>query len=164
MPQSSPSVAIEIDLLAAEVERFCDAEHRNSGAELAIDLPSLSRCINLLQVKFSQMAASFAATDEYDREGAYSPVHWIRVNCHLTSVAAGDRLAVGEHLKRVPQSVEAMAGGEIGFSHLALIAREAEALAESATNHPFDEEPLLGKARHFTVGRFRNFCHHERHA
>jgi len=57
-----------------------------------------------------------------------------------------------------------MAGGEIGFSHLALIAREAEALAESGSNRQFDETPLLQKARDYTVSRFRNFCHHQRHA
>jgi len=164
MLQPSPSVATDIALLAESVERFCFAAHRSSGEELATDLPELSRCINLLQLKFSEMAAAFAATDEYDRQGAYSPIHWIRVNCHMTAVAAGDRLVVGEHLQRVPQSVDAMAAGEVGFPHLALIAREAEAVAESATNSAFDETRLLDKARDFTVGRFRNFCHHERHS
>jgi len=164
MLQPSPFVATDVALLAESVERFCLAIHRASGEELAIDLPELSRCINLLQLKFSEMAASFAATDEYDRQGAYSPIHWIRVNCHMTAAAAGDRLAVGEHLQQVPQSIETMAEGEVGFPHLALIAREAEAFAESATNSEFDETRLLDKARDFTVGRFRNFCHHERHA
>lgn len=151
-------------MLSESVERFCDSEHRPSGEDLALDLPALSGCINLLQLKFSEMAATFATTDEYDRDCSYSPIHWIRVNCHMTSVAAGDRLAVGQQLERVPQSIDAMAGGEIGFPHLALIAREAEAVAESGTNFEFDETPLLTKARNFTVGRFRNFCHHERHA
>jgi hypothetical protein len=57
-----------------------------------------------------------------------------------------------------------MAEGEIGFAHLALIARTAAALAESPTAKPFDETRLLDKARDFSVGRFRNFCHHMRHA
>jgi len=162
--QASGSVAPEIGLLAESVERFCLGEHRLGGDELAIDLPELSRCINLLQLKFSEMAATFAQTDEYDRECAYSPIHWLRTNCHLTAGAAGDRLAVGERLRNVPQSAEAMAGGEIGFSHLALIAREAEASAETGTNSEFDETRLLDKARDYTVGRFRNFCHHQRHA
>jgi hypothetical protein len=164
MLQPSPSVATELALLAESVERFCLVAHRTTGEELSTDLPELSRCLNLLQLKFSEMATAFAATDEYDRQGAYSPIHWIRVNCHMTSAAAGDRLAVGDLMQRVPQSVEAMAAGEIGFPHLALIAREAEAVAESGTNNSFDETRLLDKARDFTVGRFRNFCHHERHA
>jgi hypothetical protein len=61
-------------------------------------------------------------------------------------------------------TVETMAEGEIGFAHLALIARTAEALVESPTAKPFDETRLLEKARDFSVGRFRNFCHHMRHA
>ena len=82
----------------------------------------------------------------------------------MTSGAAGDRLAVGEQVASVPQSIEAMAGGDIGFSHLALIAREAIALQESGSKRPFDETPLLYKAMDFTVGRFRNYCHHYRHS
>src|SRR5207249_1054655 len=65
----------------------------------------------------SDLAAAFAATDEFDREGSYSPIHWIRTNCHMTGGAAADRVAVGEQVERVPQTVEAMAGGQIGFPH-----------------------------------------------
>ena len=82
----------------------------------------------------------------------------------MASGAAGDRVAVGEQLASLPASAEAMAGGEIGFAHLALIARTATALEEAGTTKPFDETHLLSKAREFSVGRFRNFCHHQRHA
>jgi hypothetical protein len=91
-------------------------------------------------------------------------MHWIRLNCHVGGGAAGDRVAVGEQLGYMPESAEAMAGGEIGFAHLALIARTATALAESGSNKQFDETQLLKKAREFSVGRFRNFCLHQRHA
>lgn len=131
---------------------------------MSTDLREVSRCLNLMQLKFSEMAAAFAETDEFDAQGSYSPIHWIRVNCHMSSSAAADRVAVGEQLGSLPDSVEAMVGGAIGFPHLALIAREAEALAESASHVQFDEAPLLTKARDCTVGRFRNFCHHQRHA
>jgi hypothetical protein len=57
-----------------------------------------------------------------------------------------------------------MAGGQIGFAHLALIARTAAALAETGSNKQFDETHLLKKAREFSVGRFRIFCDHQRHA
>ncbi|HKC18186.1 MAG TPA: DUF222 domain-containing protein, partial [Candidatus Dormibacteraeota bacterium] len=164
MPQSAGSFAVELALLVETVERFRLAEPRTAGDELARDLPTLGRCINLLQLKFSEMAATFAATDEYDRHGNYSPIHWIRQNCHLTAAAAADRIAVGEQLAKLSRSADAMSAGEIGFPHLALIAREAEALAPSAGNRPFDETALLEKATGCTVGRFRNFCHHQRHA
>ena len=164
MLQATEAVAPEIVLLAQAVERFCRSDHRADGPGLGLDLPELSRCLNLLQLKFSEMAAAFARTQEYDAAGCYSPIHWLRQNCHMTAGAAADRIVVGERLTSTPDSVEAMEAGEIGFAHLALIAREAEALAESGSNKQFDETPLLAKARDFTVGRFRNFCHHQRHA
>jgi hypothetical protein len=164
MPQAADQVAPEVALFAQAAERFCLASHRASGPELAFDLPEISRCLNLVQLKFSEMAAAFAETEEYDKWGCSSPINWIRINCHMAAGAAADRVAVGEQLQNLPQSVEAMAEGEIGFPHLALIAREAEALAVSGSNLQFDEAPLLTKAFDYTVGRFRNFCHHQRHA
>src|SRR5258708_29008850 len=55
-------------------------------------------------------------------------------------------------------------GGRIGLAHLAMIARTASALAETGSNMQFDEAPLLEKAKEFSVGRFRVFCEHQRHA
>src|SRR3989442_15992238 len=109
----------------ARIEDFSADSLRGTGPELTADLRELARGRNLLDLKFSEMAAAFAATDEYDAEGSISPIHWIRHNCHMTSGAAADRVVVGEHIASVPESLSAMADGEIGFSHLALIAREA---------------------------------------
>ena len=157
-------VSDAVVLLLARIEEFCAESLRETGPELTADLRELARGRNLLDLKFSEMAAAFAATDEYDAEGSISPIHWIRHNCHMTSGAAADRVVVGEHIASVPESLSAMADGEIGFSHLALIAREAVALAESGSNKQFDESHLLRKAKAFSVGRFRNFCHHYRHS
>jgi hypothetical protein len=155
---------VELCELVAAVELFCAQPSRVTGRELAADLRELARARNLLDLKFSEMAAVFSATDQYDVEGSLSPIQWIRHECHMTSGAAGDRVAVGELVASVPLSIQAMASGEIGFPHLALIAREACALQESGSNKTFDETPLLNKARDFSVGRFRNYCHHYRHS
>lgn len=127
-------------------------------------MAEVRRGVDLLELEFSRMAAAFAATDEFDQQGSVSPIHWIRHHCRMGGGAAADRLAVGEHLAALPQSAEALAAGEIGFAHAALIARTAAAVTETGTNQPFDESPLLAKAREFSIGRFRNFCHHFRHA
>lgn len=150
--------------LVAYIERFCAMPIPGTGPALGADLRELARGRDLLDLRFSAIAAAFARTDQYDVEGNYSPIHWIRVNCHMTSGAAADRVTVGEQGSVIPASVSAMESGEIGFPHLALIAREAEELAESGRYQAFDEARLLRKAQAFTVGRFRNFCHHERHA
>ncbi len=140
--------------LAEAIDRFCErAQDARSPEDLAGELIHLRYLCDRLELEFSKSAAAFAATNEYDAQGSTSPVHWIRLNCHMASGAAGDRVAVGEKFASIPMSVATMTEGEIGFAHLALIARTAEALAESPTAKPFDETRLLDKARDFSVGR-----------
>ena len=156
--------APELIELVEHISRFCALPVRSDGPSVAADMQDLRRGADLIELKFSEMSAAFAATDEYDHQGSLSPINWIRINCHMGGGAAADRVAVGEQLAKLPDAVEAMAEGAIGFTHLALMARTATALAESGTAKPFDEGRLLEKARDFSVGRFRNFCHHLRHA
>ena len=155
----------EVDCLLDVVVAFCDCPPPASGPERAARLVHSRHAIDLLELKFSQDSAAFAATDEFEERGAVSPIQWIRLNCHLGGGAAADRLAVGEQLNRLPTSGQAMVEGEIGFTHLALIARTASAIAdaEGPAQH-FDESRLLQKAREYSVGRFRDFCHDARHA
>jgi len=151
-------------VLRDAVERFCESALPAAGPDLAAWAIHTRRAIDQLELKFSQGAAAFAATDEYEEQGAISPIQWIRLNCNMGGGAAADRVAVGQDLPSMPDTVEAMAGGEIGFAHMALIARTATAIAESGTNVPFEESRLLAKARECSVGRFRIFCDHARHA
>jgi hypothetical protein len=153
-----------IGALEDAIDRFCEQPVPQGGPALADFLPRLQRCADRLGVKVSEGASAFAETDEYDRQGFVSPIHWLRMNCHLTGGAAADRITVGEQLQAVPESRESMFEGEIGFAHLAHIARTAAAIEETGTNKPFDETRLLDKARDLSVGRFIDFCHHMRHA
>jgi hypothetical protein len=164
MVQPPPDVPAGIAFLDAAVDRFCEQPLPDGGPALTSYLMRVRQSVDRLELKFSEAAAAFAATDEYDQQGSVSPIHWIRHNCHMGSGAAADRVAVGEHLESVSESHQSVVDGDIGFAHLALIARTAEAIATSGTDKPFDETPLLRKARDLSVGRFRNYCHHMRHA
>ena len=93
-----------------------------------------------------------------------SPIDWIRHHCRMPSSAVWGSVAVGDHLADLPRSVEAVESGEIGYAHLALMARTADALQGSSTAASFEETQLLEKAREFSVGRLWHFCHHLRHA
>ena len=159
------AVASEVGRLVEAVDEFCACPPPATGTECLARLTHTRRAIDRLELKFSQDSASFAATDEYEAQGSVSPIHCIRLSCHMGSGAVADRLAVGEQLNQYPESSQAMVEGEIGFAHLALIARTAAAIADSeGPGKPFDEMRLLEKAREFSVGRFRDFCHHARHA
>src|SRR5258708_38977783 len=88
----------------------------------------------------------------------------MRVNLRMTGGASGDRIAVGEQLPNLPESHQSLLAGEIGYAHLAHIARTAVAIEESGTDRQFDETPLLEKARELPVCRVLDFFHHIGHA
>src|ERR1700716_2888569 len=115
--------------------------------------------IDLQILSFAQEAAEFAATDAWDEDCSASAIDWLRFNCHLTSTVAADRIAVGESLQRMPESVQAMVQGEIGFTHMKEMARTADAVG-----NVFEEHALLEKARENSPGKFHYICNHYRHA
>jgi Domain of unknown function (DUF222) len=136
-----------------------DVQPQTPGAEAGDELEQLLHQVDLLLVRASGAAARFAATKEYDRWGYASPIDWIRFNCHQTSAAAADLIAVGEKLERVPESTQAVASGEIGFAHLKAMVRTANAVGSR-----FDEALLLAKARESSPGKFYYLCNHYRHS
>src|SRR5450759_385328 len=117
------------------------------------------RVIDLQEVAFAREAADFAASEAWDEDGSVSAIDWMRFNCHMTAGAAANAVAVGESLERIPESHQAVVDGEIGFAHLAVMARTAEALGER-----FDEKVLVEKAKENSPGKFFYICHHARHA
>ena len=152
------------ELLGA-IERFRQRPKANrEPTELAAELKGIRHGQDLLELEFSVTAAEFARTEEYEEQGSVSPIDWIRHHCRMSSSAVWGSMAVGQHLGELSRSVEAVENAEIGYSHLALMARTAQALEGSATAAPFEETELLEKAREFSVGRLWHFCHHLRHA
>lgn len=129
------------------------------GSRPARDLIHLRRQIDALELEFSGRAHVFAESRYWDDDGFNTALDWIRINCHMTSTAAADRLAVGERLRELPRSVDAMSASEIGFAHLAVMARTANAIRGD-----FDEVQLLDLARHNSPGKFHYRCMHYRHA
>jgi hypothetical protein len=122
-------------------------------------LIQLRRVIDLQEVAFAREAADFAAGDAWDEDGSVSAVDWLRFNCHMNAGAAANSIAVGQMLEKLPESHQAVVDGEIGFAHLATMARTAEALQER-----FDEKVLVEKAKENSPGKFFYICHHARHA
>src|SRR5258706_469185 len=130
-----------------------------AGEDIAAELIRRRQKIDQDELEFSVLAAQFAETDEYDWQGFDSPHAWLKANCHLSGGAAGDRICVGQQLAHLDQSSSAMANGEIGFAHFALIARTSAAVGER-----LDQTALLKQARKHTIARFHDDCYHARHA
>jgi Domain of unknown function (DUF222)/HNH endonuclease len=117
------------------------------------------RVIDLQEIAFAREAAEFAASNAWDEDGSVSPIDWLRFNCHMNAGAAANAIAVGESLERLPESHQAVVDCEIGFAHLATMARTADALDDR-----FDERLLVDKAKENSPGKFFYICHHARHA
>jgi hypothetical protein len=117
------------------------------------------RVIDLQEIAFAREAAEFAASDAWDEDGSVSAIDWMRFNCHMNAGAAANAIAVGESLEQVRESHQAVVDGEIGFAHLAVMARTADALDDR-----FDEKVLVEKAKENSPGKFFYICHHARHA
>src|SRR5436309_27153 len=119
------------------------------GAQVALKMVGLRQQIDKLEVRFSLLAAAYKKTDHWDLEGANTALDWIRINCHMTSTAAADRLAVGERLMDLSETAAAMEAGDIGFAHVTVMARTAR-----ATGQAFDEGRLVKLARAHSPGKF----------
>jgi Domain of unknown function (DUF222) len=150
--------------LAAVVERFVASEHAEDPVELGKELVELRRLCNRLELAFAKRTYAFGQTDLWDEQGFASHWHWIRSECNMSANMAGGASAVGRHIDELPESIEAMRKGEIGFSHLTLMAQTAQAVEDAAGDVQFDEKPLLRLAKEHFVNRFRKDCTHVRHA
>jgi hypothetical protein len=136
-----------------------DAYSPNSNDVLRERLIQRRRVIDLQEVAFAREAAEFAASDAWDEDGSGRAIDWLRFNCHMNAGAAANAIAVGESLEQIPESHQAVVDGEIGFAHLVVMARTAEALHDR-----FDEELLVEKTKENSPGKFFYICHHARHA
>src|SRR5713226_8249366 len=139
----------------------CDHDGRVWGCCVGrtAGLVGLRQAIDSLELEFAQTAAEFARTNEYDEQGSTSPIDWIRHACHMSSTSAAACLAVGKNLERLPESVQALKGGDIGFAHLTVMARTLNAVPDH-----FQEGRLLEQARENSPGKFHYICRHFRHA
>jgi hypothetical protein len=127
--------------------------------EIAEELRREYHARDLRDLYIARLAAEFATREKYDDDGFISPIDWIRFNCRVTSGAAANSIAVGEALNRMPQTTKAVTEGEVGFAHMTVMARTAEALGDR-----FDENALIQKARDNSPGKFHYICTHYRHA
>ena len=112
------------------------------------------------ELEWSRLAAEVAASGEHQKYGFFNPVDWLRVTFGMGEGMVRDRITVGRQLDRLSLAVAALEKGEIGFAHLVVLARTAEALKD----RPIDEAKLLLRARAETVNRFHYTCESYRHA
>src|SRR5438874_6354736 len=117
--------------------------------------------IDPLEAVFATGVRRFDKSGEYKADGALSLTAWLRWKCKLSGGAAMERVEVARQLEKLPQTEAAFASGEVGYQHVAVLARAAEHVGAAAVRK--DEASLLRSAQTMDPGQFttvaKNFEH-----
>jgi hypothetical protein len=123
-------VGEDLAAVGAALERFISRPRDDRPGEVVRgEMVGWRRLIDRMELEFSGMITELAACGEVEWLGHNSPTDWVKEECHLTGTAAWNALVVGEQAARMPESTRALVAGEIGYAHLALMARTADWVA-----------------------------------
>jgi hypothetical protein len=108
--------------------------------------------IDPLESVFAEGVRRFDKSGEYRAEGALSLTEWLRSRCKLSGGAAAERVSIARQLETLPQIEKALAKGDVGYQHVALIARAAENVGSAPVQK--EQQNLLKAAQTMDPGRF----------
>src|SRR2546425_4299737 len=117
--------------------------------------------IDPLEAVFAEGVRHFDKSGEYKADGALSLTAWLRWKCKLSGAAAMERVEIARQLERLPKTEAAFANGDLGYQHVAVLARAAEHVGAAAVRK--EETSLPQAAQTMDPGQFttvaKNFEH-----
>src|SRR6266568_210337 len=117
--------------------------------------------IDPLEAVFASGVRRFDQSGEYKADGALSLTAWLRWKCKLSGGAAMERVEIARQLEKLPRTGAALANGDVGYQHVAILARTAEHVGTAAVRK--EEANLLQAAQTMDPGQFttmaKNFEH-----
>src|SRR3989475_1663032 len=135
-----------------------DAEAQGLG-EALIQIREVG--IDPLEAIFATGVRRFDKSGEYKADGALSLTAWLRWKCRLSGGAAMERVEIARQLEKLPRTGAAFAKGDLGYQHVAVMARAAEHVGAAAVRK--EEASLLQAAQTMDPGKFigvaKNFEH-----
>src|SRR5438445_7007362 len=148
--------------LQAAVKGVAECVHGAEGSELGELLILIREAgIDPLEAAFAAGVRRFDRSGEYAADGALSVTAWLKWKCKLSGSAAAERVEIGKQLERLPKTEAAFARGDLGYQHVAVMARTAENLGAAAVRS--EEGSLLKAAQSMDPGQFttvaKNFEH-----
>src|SRR5438876_12450532 len=117
--------------------------------------------IDPLEAVFAEGVRLLDKSDEYHADGALSVVDWLRSSYKLSGGAAAERVGIARQLEKLPQTEAAFAKGQLGYQHVAAMARAAEHVGAAAVRK--EEASLLQAARTMDPGQFTGVAKHFEH-
>jgi len=121
-------------------------------ASLGEPLIEIREVIDRSESVFADGVRRFDESGEYKADGALSLTAWLRWKCKLSGGAAAERVEVARQLEKLPQTEAAFANGDVGYQHVAALARTAEHVGAAAVRK--EEASLLQAARTMDPGQF----------
>src|SRR6266480_2738239 len=163
--QKSPEsrlVQAAVAQLRAGVEALASVVRQADSETLGVALIQIREVgIDPLEAVFADGVRRFDKSGEYKADGALSLTAWLRWKCKLSGGAAMERVEVARQLEKLPQTQAAFASGDVGYQHVAVLARAAEHVGATAVRK--EEGALLQAAQTMDPGQFttvaKNFEH-----
>src|SRR5438270_9328493 len=108
--------------------------------------------IDPLEAAFAGGVRRFDKSGEYAADGALSVIAWLKWKCKLSGAAAAERVGIARQLDQLPKTEAAFARGDLGYEHVALIARTADHVGAAAVRK--EEASPLQEAQTRDPGQF----------
>src|SRR4030081_2846689 len=108
--------------------------------------------IDPLEAVFANGVRRFDKSGEYKADGALSVIAWLKWKCKLAGAAATERVGIARQLHQLPKTEAAFARGDLGYEHVAQIARTADHVGAAAVRK--EEASLLHEAQIRDPGQF----------
>jgi len=115
------------------------------AADLVVRIHRLRRLADQLEGVFAEATAAFEATESYKDVGARTAASWLRHHLRMGAGEARRRVVVGQRLRDLPRVHAAFLAGEIGLSHVEVLAAAVDDLGAGAVAAA--EESLVELAR-----------------
>jgi len=149
--QSEAKAATE--QLKAAVKRVLASAQESEGAELGELLVLIREAgIDPLEAAFATGVRRFDKSGEYAADGALNVTAWLKWKCKLSGGAAAERVEIGKQLERLPKTEAAFAHGQLGYQHVAVMARTAQNVGAAAVRG--EEGNFLKAAQSMGPGQF----------
>jgi hypothetical protein len=151
-----------VDTLRAGVRAMAACVRETTDETLGEALIQIREAgIDPLEAVFAEGVRRFDKSGEYKADGALSVTAWLRWKCKLSGGAAAERVEIARQLERLPKTEAAFASGDLGYQHVAVMARAAEHVGAAAVRK--EEASLLQAAQTMDPGQFtgvaKNFEH-----
>src|SRR5213593_5114098 len=145
----------------AAIDDYAAEMRRVNGARLGEGLIATRAMKDRVEAVFAEGLRRFDQSGEYAADGAIDLVAWLRAKCKLSGGAAAERVGIARQLQHLPQTSKAFATGELGYQHVAVLARTAEHVGAATVRKA--EGSLLALAETMDPGQFtgvaKNFEH-----